>query len=57
MNSIRFFRVLLNHKEFHKESNRQYIQLLLMKISSDEFELISVANTISIYKLINDILT
>ena len=42
MNSIRFFRVLLNYKEFDKGPIRQYIRLLLIKISSDEFELISV---------------
>ncbi|CAF0835966.1 unnamed protein product [Rotaria sordida] len=56
-NSIRVFRTLLTHNEFEKESIRQYIQHLLIKISSDEFELLSVPNTTSIYKLINDILT
>ncbi|CAF0805134.1 unnamed protein product [Rotaria sordida] len=56
-NSIRVFRTLLTHNEFEKESIRQYIQHFLIKISSDEFELLSVPNTTSIYKLINDILT
>ncbi|CAF3710797.1 unnamed protein product [Rotaria sp. Silwood1] len=56
-NSIRVFRTLLTHNEFDKESIRQYIHHLLIKISSDEFELLSVPNTSSIYKLINDILT
>ena len=57
INSIRVFRTLLTHKELDKESIRPYIHHLLIKISSDEFELLSVSNTISIYKLINDILT
>jgi hypothetical protein len=56
-NSIRLFRILLTHNEFDKESIRHYIHHLLLRISSDEFELLSVSNTISIYKLINDILT
>ncbi|CAF5174996.1 unnamed protein product, partial [Rotaria sp. Silwood1] len=44
-NSIRVFRTLLTHNEFDKESIRQYIHHLLIKISSDEFELLSVPNT------------
>ncbi|CAF0925752.1 unnamed protein product [Adineta steineri] len=55
--SIRLIRTLLTHNEFDKEPIRPYIHHLLMKISSDEFELLSVSNTISIYKLLNDILT
>jgi len=55
-NSIRFFRTLFNHNEFEKEPIRHYIEHLLYRISSDQFELISVSNTISIYKLLNDIL-
>ncbi|CAF3359499.1 unnamed protein product [Rotaria socialis] len=54
--SIRLFRTLLTHKELDKESIRHYVQHLLMRISSEEYELISVLNTNSIYKLINDIL-
>jgi hypothetical protein len=53
--SIRFFRTLLTHHEFEKESIRHYIQYLLYLISSDQFELLSVSNTVLIYKLLNDI--
>ena len=56
-NSIRVFRTLLTHHELERESIRPYVHHLLMHISSDQFELLSVSNTTLIYKLINDILT
>ncbi|UJR32357.1 hypothetical protein I4U23_019820 [Adineta vaga] len=57
INSIRAIRTLLTHHELDKDSIDSYIYHLLIKISSDDFELLSVSHTISIYKLINDILT
>ncbi|CAF1135968.1 unnamed protein product [Adineta ricciae] len=57
INSIRAIRTVLTHKELDRDAIHSFIYHLLIKISSDEFELLSVSHTISVYKLVNDILT
>lgn len=55
--SIVLFRRFLSHVDLEKESLRCWIHHLFVRLSSDRFELVSLSHTISIFKLINEILT